>query len=707
MTTVQGITNRPATTRYLLAAWLGVIIIASVTCANEPAVVTTRKDAVGKLLNAWFSEGTAAGLAGIQYENRDNGHSLLPLSEYPQLKIYQASEEEKAKKKDVALMDSIRDLPTVGNCSMAAPVESGGSIPRHYMLQPSGSLFLARQYLANQLYVYPEHYDYDPGFNGIGGYGDVYPINAPSFIISQGSSFTDMPFVKAVLSTIAAFPTDTQRILINKRLLMPTVQSIFRHSNHQVKTEEDYFTGKAHPPVFKGDQLDEEKMISAAHTMLPAAIPPVALLRVLEEIPMESGKNYFEDVTAPSYKLSDSPVAIGRIFRGNVDTYDMIVSADKSVEPSGKPIQLRWHLLQGDPRLIRMELDKNGTVARIRVRWSPPIMIAPGMQSHRIDIGVFASNGLNVSAPAMISFFMLPNEMRFYDDKGHLAEICYQAHNPDIGLPLTDTDPRWVDVFSAMSAKSEPITASLIEQLIGTLGRDAMRTAWEKLDPTLQTLKRLDADPNSKDEAAKARSAFETALVSLLEEKIPAGKQSLSRKMAALAVFNALADTTDLYPQFQGPLAALATRSSAPDAVGTLQREVDRLKGLGVLIQTAENTIQIAKAPEMRTAADRYYLRGLNLTILSKILFPSALKRSEKPAFADPRLTTSKPWRDVFIYNKESGDRRGWLRYTNGRTAWFNNQGQLLPDGPGGTAAPQTVRYEKASESGLTFRGQN
>lgn len=702
MATVSGLFHRISAPR-AFAAWLGLFFFADAFRSVAADALTTRTDRVGKLLNEWFADGSAAGLAALQYENRDHSHSPLPVGLYPQLKIYQATEEEKAKKKDVALMDSLRDMPTIGNCSMAAGVTDGGSLPRHYELLPQGNLFLARQYLGNQLYVYPEHFDHDPGFNGVGGYGDLFVVNTPALLISQGSSFSDMPFVKALLSTAAAFPVDTQRLLISKRLLIPTLQSIFRHANRQVKTEEDYFTGTAHPPVFEGSQIDEEKMISAAHAMLPAAIPPVALLRVLEESTWESGKHYFEADNATPYKISDSPVSIGRIFRGNTDTYDMIVSAEKSVEVSGKPIQLRWHLLQGDPRTVRMELGKGGSIAKIRVRWSPPSRTAPGLQSHRIDIGVFASNGINVSAPAIISFFMLPNEVHFYDDKGRVSEIYYQAHNPDLGLPSTDTDPRWVDAFLAFALKAEPISSSLVEQLIGTKGRDAMQGAWEKLNPLLQKLKQLEAAPNAKDEAAKARAAFEKELATALSEPIPAGKQPLPRKSAIQAVFSALADTTDLYPQFQDQLNALVLRSPTPDAAGDLRRQMDRLKKIGVLIETAQGKVQVAKSPDMRTPADRYYLRGLNLTLLSHALFPTALTRSPEPAFVDPRLTIPKAWRDVFLYDKESGERKGWLRYMDGKTAWFNNLGQLLPDGPASSETAQTVHYEKSAETGLSF----
>lgn len=60
----------------------------------------------------------------------------------------------------------------------------------------------------------------------MGGWGDLYPANSACTIISQGSSFTDMPFVNAALSTIAAFDPDVLTTLIRKRILMPTVRHL-------------------------------------------------------------------------------------------------------------------------------------------------------------------------------------------------------------------------------------------------------------------------------------------------------------------------------------------------------------------------------------------------------------------------------------------------------------------------------------------------
>ena len=49
--------------------------------------------------------------------------------------------------------------------------------------------------------LYPEHRDHDPGHNGKDGFGDVFPANTPYFVISQGSSGSDRPFMEAFAAT--------------------------------------------------------------------------------------------------------------------------------------------------------------------------------------------------------------------------------------------------------------------------------------------------------------------------------------------------------------------------------------------------------------------------------------------------------------------------------------------------------------------------
>jgi len=47
------------------------------------------------------------------------------------------------------------------------------------------------------------------------GWGDLFQVNTPYLVISQGSSGTDQPFLRAFVSAAAALQPETQQRLIN------------------------------------------------------------------------------------------------------------------------------------------------------------------------------------------------------------------------------------------------------------------------------------------------------------------------------------------------------------------------------------------------------------------------------------------------------------------------------------------------------------
>lgn len=659
--------------------------------------VTTRTDEIGKQLNEWFANGTAAGLKAIMYENRDGQHSPLNTGLWPQLQVFKGAENDKG------AATQLRQQPVLGNCSMASGATQLGSLPRLYMMDPAGNRFLTQQYLANNLFIYPEHQDHDIGANGVGGYGDLLPLNTPALLISQGSSYTDQPFLQALLSAAAALPPDTQKLLIKHRVLCPTLQSIFRRSNKMVQTPEDYFTAKAHPVVFDGTQIDEAKMIRIAHEMTPDKIPPVVAFQLIEETQIEPGKNYFEHAGTWPWRLSDTPVSIARILRGNEAEHGMLISFDNTLNLTKKPLAMRAQVLQGDPRFVRIDNHEGKGIMRLRVRWHPPVINATGIRSYRIDIGIFADNGGSISAPAILSFYMLPNEMHFYDEQGRVSEIHYQTHNPDFGLPVTDTDPRWLKIFLAFGLKDTNLRSRLLDKILTTTERDALQTQYLALKPPSEALAAAERDEKRKDEAAKLRSQFGESIRNALKQRI-GDASKLTVRDSIEKVLQAIAGFHTFYPELQRDLDTLAAQSPKSSAVADVRAELHRLIMQGVLVEQASGQIDTMSPPDKLSLGERYMLRGLNLTLLSQVLFPDLLERSTAPAYVSPRLTTPKPWRDVYRYDPESGALLGWIRYEKARIANFDAAGRYQPDGPKGKSVP--VIYLKDDNGTLTWQPQ-
>ncbi|MDX1944026.1 MAG: hypothetical protein SFU86_01360 [Pirellulaceae bacterium] len=407
----------------------------------------------GELVRKWQQEGTAGGLAGILYDNLDRKHSQLPLDQFPQLARVAYSPEAASEGLDYGLQTRHRfNLPTIGNSSTALTAGPfWRSQTRIGQVNPAAMQRLYEQYTHNHLYFYPEHRDFDPGRNGKdGGFGDVFPANTPYVITSQGSSGSDQAFLHAICCTLASFQPKTRDKLVETGLLMPTVQMIFRRSNKQVLSDDEYLTGKAHPAVFQGAQLDVERMVNLAHEIPPDAIPPLVQLLATTEDEARLGSDFFE--AGHGEKLFDTPAAIARVYRTTARKRRMVVTAATTFDPNDRDLKFHWSVLQGRPDGVKIKpLKPDGTLVELLVEWQPRFAL-PGdekMHSNRIDIGCFAHNGVYWSAPAFVSILCLDDEERVYDSVGRIESITYRSHaaGGNYADPAVHTPRDWRDEY--------------------------------------------------------------------------------------------------------------------------------------------------------------------------------------------------------------------------------------------------------------------
>ena len=420
---------------------------------NKTLAIIRDHGELGRKLWKWHSEKTAAGNYGDLYDNCDKDHSNLTYEQFPQ--IYRI-EYQPALGGDIPHGLQNRILHggvVIGNSSTAM---AGGpywrSNPRLAYVQPNSMAALTTQYFQNHLYVYPEHMDHDPGHNGKSfGYGDVYPANTPYVLISQGSSYSDQPFLDALTCMLAAFRPEVKKILVERGWIAPTLQQIFRSNYQRVQKPDDYLTCVAHPTVFDGTLIDPLKLVEATHAMTVETIPPVVRIRVEKQDQAVVGSDYFE-TGAYHEQLFDTPCAIARIGRSMQYRRRMIVSAMDSVDLHKKPLRFEWVVLRGDESLIKIEqLDKSGSRAELAVAWHPRRKIHPesDLESNRVDIGVFAHNGSEWSAPAFVTWYFLDNEDREYDEQQRIRSVNYHGAT-DVGNytdPMIQTPKTWKDTY--------------------------------------------------------------------------------------------------------------------------------------------------------------------------------------------------------------------------------------------------------------------
>lgn len=395
---------------------------------GRPVISPQDQSPEASLLRSLYGRGRAAGLAGVFYDNRDRGHSAMPAQLFPQLTRLEYDASLKVRGLDYGLAGMLTfPAITFGNSSTA--ITSGVS-PRSQarlaMTEPMGPQRAWSGYRLNQIYIYPEHRDHDEV--------DLYPANWPYMLVSQGSSRSDKPFLRAVGMILAAFTPETRARLESLGLVSPTVQMVFRRAQTGVKTRADYLSGAAHPSAFSAQAIAPSAMISLANSLRPEDIPPVVELAVEAEDFSEHA-----DLDARSERLFDTPSAIARLWRGLAWQHEMVVSAAATRDPNGRDLTFDWVLLRGDPARVTLTLlDPTGSRARITLNWQgrsfAPLGFAaapPDPFTDRVDIGVFANNGVHDSAPAFISVSFPTHQQRSYAPVAgagiQISEVDYDA----------------------------------------------------------------------------------------------------------------------------------------------------------------------------------------------------------------------------------------------------------------------------------------
>lgn len=414
---------------------------------DAPVVGPKKNDPAHQLLRRLVAQGRAAGNLGDLYENRDRNHSRLRAEYFPQLTRVEHGPAFTARGYDYGVsLDLLFDAPLIGNSSTA--LTSGRlwrSQARFALTTAGGPARLYQNYRAGQIHVYPEHRDHDPK------YGDLLPANTPYMLISQGSSGSDRAHLEALAMILAAFRPDTKAVLKQQGLLAPTVQMVYRRARLGVRSREAYLSGGAHPSAFRDSDIQLARMVGLANAITPEEIPPLVKLQVLEERPARPGVDFFGQ--GLSEVLFDTPAAIARVWRAPLGRRSMVVSAADTMDINGRALRFDWAVLRGDHSKIRITpLTEDGRVARIDLDWQGPQPApgAPDLRSARIDIGVFANNGVHDSAPSFVSILLPQHEARAYEDTPDGPRIISLDRSLPKGSyadPVLFPNTRWVDRY--------------------------------------------------------------------------------------------------------------------------------------------------------------------------------------------------------------------------------------------------------------------
>lgn len=689
-----------------------------IAIGNHPAIDKLRQ---------WYTDGTAAGNVGDVYFNRDFRHSQPNLGGFPQ--VSQVKLDAKNRHQYWGLFTGVLPHVTIGNSSTARGVLDGGSNARLGYASRQLVTILGAQFINSNLFVYPEHRDFDPGINGWGGYGDVFATNTPYLLISRGSSGSDRIFVESMFRTLAALQPQTKKVLRDSRLLMSTLQMILRRSLTTVKTDQDYLSGIAHPVVFEGDQVDVVKMVEMAHGIDPSVTPPMAVITVTDESESQPGRDYF--YLAQPEQFSTTPCAITRVLKGLRAEYTMRISAQQSIDLHKRKLQFKWALLSGDPNLVSITptdpQDGAFTSADISVqfhneRWPSPSN--PNILTSRVDVACFAYNGKYYSQPAIISFFMPPDQRVTRDDVGRVIEIGHGAYEVDLNQAADPKSVRdhairdWPKMMRAMQAGDQ--RGALWRTMVGdkdfAMHFDRVLQAYSQQERLRQLASAQYTEAYRQWDEARKAQPVDRAAVRLLDI---ARRQKQKQRDLAEADLQAVLVNHDaamgqsprryiekmLMGLIENPSLFINHGRAAIKLEPRIRKYVDQLVTLGVLVRDEDHyrisALRGGEAPlnERLTAYERSLLRYLNYEMLNEL--SGGLMRRLAPAYVDAHVKLARQWRDIYQYDSQ-GQLTGWVRVGDAdRPQRFDAKGRLIVErnDQGAAIKVEPVTYSRTGAS--------
>ena len=390
-----------------------------------------------ELVRPWLEHGEAAGTAGWLYVNRDEDLADARFERFPLLTpvVYGEAAQATQAHKGAAnglFSTGLSPIPTVGNASLLSlRPPFWASIPRALSMESAPMMTAWRLAAANQLYVY----DATPDMN-VRSFGDLLTANHPAWVLSADLSGEEKLDARAaqrnltelILAAVAAMTPETQRMMLRKGLLAPTVQRLLRQS---LKGAPDYLSAAAHPAAFDPRQIDAEALVRQAHALTPADLPPAVRLAVRRDGMPRQFIDYFD--MPGSERLADSPWCVARVVRGMARTRSITVEA--ASEETG--LTYRWFVALGQADKVRVKpLTPSGSLATLEVDWHGAYEQG-GMLRRRVDVACVAvrKDG-TMSAPVFVSFRMLANERRLYDAQGRIASVDYRF--PEEGAVYED-----------------------------------------------------------------------------------------------------------------------------------------------------------------------------------------------------------------------------------------------------------------------------
>ncbi len=344
-------------------------------------------------INAWYREGTAAGLTQDAFRSFDNGHSGLRKDAYPQLRVEKAVANFGNPAENIFRPRVTMGVQSYGMGGRSVIEESSRGMLRQFATvggkPPPFQRFYRLFYENNFLFVAP----------AVGSYSkenDTFAFLSPFYLHSIGASGTDAKLLKPIVYASAALPPALKTRMLRQGQLVPSLLYLFKNNIAADITSPDAHVPAYTLPAEAADDFDGptpflDGLLNDAHNL--THIPPVCRLRVTKfSVEVEGEPRYGNT----AYHEENQYAVSGALRPGQ----SFVIEADLrySWTDDNLPVDHYYaKILRGDAAIE--SLNEEGSVLRITIAWAP----TNNRNDLRADLLFLVHDGAYYSAPAYIS----------------------------------------------------------------------------------------------------------------------------------------------------------------------------------------------------------------------------------------------------------------------------------------------------------------
>ena len=275
---------------------------------------------------------------------------------------------------------------------------------------------------------------------------DVLPANLP-FRLVAGPAARDLRMADAAVETVTtSMPVQVRQLFSKCGILAPTVQWLLRRCRPGVTNETDYLSPSTHPLVWRAQDFDLEALAKTSGMMTSNSIPMIVRLGLLYEeykvSPIRRAEPLVDYPDPRAETWCETPYGLAIALRAPENRRKFRFWAS-SWPVRDRNVNYRWvRLNPGKASVSRVQgqaqLSPEKGYAEIVLNWTEV--------RGRLDFAVFARYGDGpYGPPSMISFFVVPNEIRQYDRQGRIVKIAYRQ--AEVLMPGLYQNKRWTDAY--------------------------------------------------------------------------------------------------------------------------------------------------------------------------------------------------------------------------------------------------------------------